>query len=248
MRNTQDCKYSHGTCRQTCCGKTVFRKIYADPERAAAAAAHYRWISALGAVQVPALLAATESELTFEDLGSHHPGPDDLVTIASAMGDLHAAAWDRHLYRARLDRPFRCGELTISDFISPRRNLLARFPAAATSGPVAFYKDCNIRNFMTDSGLAVIDFDDLTLAPFGYDLGKLIVSSAMTHGRPDPVVVSDVLDAYNDRLPAGATCSVQRLRLYTYIHHELTSRYLHQHGYRYLWPDVSPWPAFTYTK
>jgi hypothetical protein len=28
-----------------------------------------------------------------------------------------------------------------------------------------------------------VDIDDLTLAPFGYDLVKLVVTLAMTHGR-----------------------------------------------------------------
>ena len=35
---------------------------------------------------------------------------------------------------------------------------------------------------MTATGPAIVDFDDLTLAPFGYDLAKLVVSTAMTHG------------------------------------------------------------------
>ncbi len=195
---------------------------------------------------VPALIAATEAELTFEDLGSQHPGPNDLVTVAAVLGNIHAAAWDNHLRRARLDRPFRCGELTITDFVSPRRRILSRFPAAAAPGAVAFYKDSNVRNFLlTDHGVTVIDFDDLTLAPFGYDLAKLIVSSAMTHGRPDAAAVSDVLDAYNARIPPAAACSPPMLRCYTDIHHELTSPYLHQHGYRHRWPDVSPWPDST---
>ena len=163
MRNMHGHSYSQDMRRAIPSGGRVFTKQYADPARAAAAAAHYRWILALGAVEVPALIAATESELRFEDLGSRQPGPNDLVTVATVIGDLHAAAWGVHLQEARLDRPFRCGELTIADFVSPRRGVLARFPAAAASRPAAFYKDSNIRNFLlTDSGVAVIDFDDLS--------------------------------------------------------------------------------------
>ena len=40
-----------------------------------------------------------------------------------------------------------------------------------------------MRNVLvTPSGPALVDFDDLTLAPFGYDLAKLVVSTAMTFG------------------------------------------------------------------
>ena len=53
----------------------------------------------------------------------------------------------------------------------------------AADGPAAFYKDANPRNFLiTPAGHPVtIDFDDLTLAPFGYDLAKLD-----RHPRHDP--------------------------------------------------------------
>ena len=225
-------------------GTTPFTKRYADPARAAEAAAHHRWLSELKAVAVPALLEETESDLIFENIDGRHAEPGDLVAVAATMGTLHAAAWSTHLHQAELHKPFRCGDLTIADFLSPRRRVLARFPEAAALRPAALYKDSNVRNFLiTERGVTVIDFDDLTLAPFGYDLAKLIVSSAMTYGRPDPASVADALEAYNARIPASAACPHKLLRVYTDIHHELTAPYLNRHGYRYRWPEVSPWPA-----
>ncbi|WP_246835242.1 phosphotransferase [Micromonospora sp. MH33] len=54
------------------------------------------------------------------------------------------------------------------------------------SPPTAFYKDPNIRNYLVDGeDIAVVDFDDLTLAAFGYDLAGLLVTASMTYGRLD---------------------------------------------------------------
>ncbi len=71
-----------------------------------------------------------------------------------------------------------------------RRSASARHSAllhGACGGPAAFYKDANPRNFLiTPAGPVTVDFDDLTLAPFGYDLAKLVVTLAMTYGALDP--------------------------------------------------------------
>jgi hypothetical protein len=42
----------------------------------------------------------------------------------------------------------------------------------AVSRPVAFYKDTNPRNILITAAGQLITVDDLTLAPFGYDLAK----------------------------------------------------------------------------
>jgi hypothetical protein len=227
---------------------TTFVKHYDDPRRATAARAHRDWLAGLDCgVRLPALLSASTRQLEFEHLGHHQPGPDDLELLARALGQLHAAAYTGQLHVARLDTPFTTpAGLVITDFVTPRRAILDRMPVPWTGLPAAFYKDANIRNFLlTDTGAAIVDFDDLTLAPFGYDLAKLIVSAAMTHGRLDPRTVEAALEVYNTHTaPAGDTaCPVERLRAYTEFHHLCTVRYLHRNGYRHAWPDVRPWPA-----
>lgn len=224
----------------------TFVKCYRDPRRAQAARAHRDWLAALDCgVRLPALRSATPHQLEFEHLGHRQPGPDDLGVLAHALGLMHAAAHTSQLHTARLDVPFTTpGGLVITDFVTPRRGMLDRMPVPAAGLPVAFYKDANIRNFLlTDTGAAIVDFDDLTLAPFGYDLAKLIVSTAMTHGRLDPHTITAALEVYNTHTAAAGdtACPLQRLRAYTEFHHLCTARYLHRNGYRHAWPDVRPW-------
>lgn len=196
---------------------------------------------------MPTLRSATARELVFEHLGSRQPNADDLSVLAAALGRLHAAAYTRQLHAARLDKPFAvpCG-LIIMDFVTPRRQALTRIPLPVNGLPAALYKDANIRNFLlTDNGVAIVDFDDLTLAPFGYDLAKLIVSTAMTHGQLDPSEVEFALKIYNTHTAQAGrdtTCALPQLRAYAEFHHRLTARYLHRNGYRHPWPEVRPWP------
>ena len=84
---------------------------------------------------------------------------------------------------------------------SQARRLITR-----ADGPAAFYKDANPRNLLiTPDGTPVtIDFDDLTLAPFSYDLAKLIVTLAMTHGPIHGTAITEALIAYN--LAANGHC------------------------------------------
>ncbi|WP_409493972.1 phosphotransferase [Amycolatopsis sp. cmx-11-12] len=226
----------------------TFVKHYTDPQRARGATAHWAWLAELECgIRLPELLAVEEHKLTFEYLGHQQPGPADLVDLAQALGQLHAAAFIAELGTAVLNRPHRVSpHLTIQDFVSPRRELLSRAPLSVASSPAAFYKDANIRNFLlTDRGVAIVDFDDLTLAPFGYDLAKLVVSTAMTNGRLDPRAIDDALAAYNTETANSSdrtTCQLDQLQLYAELHHQLTARYLRRNGYRYAWPDVRPWP------
>jgi hypothetical protein len=226
----------------------VFTKRYEDPRRAAAAAAHRDWLANLDCgVHVPALQSKGPHHLVLEHLGHRQPGLGDLEVLAQALGRLHAAAYTRQLHAARLDEPFSApNDLVICDFVTPRRNALVQIPLQVAASPAAFYKDANIRNFLlTDAGVAVVDFDDLTLAPFGYDLAKLIVSAAMSHGSLDPHEVRRALTTYNEHTAQrdiDTTCSPEQLRLYAELHHRLTVRYLHRNGYHHAWPDVRPWP------
>jgi hypothetical protein len=232
----------------------VFVKRYPSTERAFAARAHWDWLAGLkSGVRLPALRSATPQQLVFEHLGSQHPSPDDLTILADTLGRLHAAAYTQQLHAARLDQPFPTQHgLIISDFITPRRATLPTMPLPLTVLPTALYKDANIRNFLlTGDGVAIIDFDDLTLAPFGYDLAKLIVSTAMTHGRLDPHTIELALQTYNAHTAKAGphtTCSMQHLRIYAEYHHLLTARYLHQNGYHHPWPEVRPWPEPTDTQ
>lgn len=224
----------------------VFVKRYRDPESAAAAAAHLAWLTSLGTgVHLPALRMVAGPRLVTELLTGHHPRPADLPVVAAALGTLHRSAHDRHLHHARLDRPFRVEGLLINDFVTPRRAALTREPVPRDGLPAAIYKDTNVRNILlTEQGVALVDFDDLTLAPFGYDLAKLIVSTAMTYGQPAASLVAGTLAAYNTHVGTNA-CTTTRLHRYAELHGNLTAPYLHSNGYRHPWPTVRPWPEPT---
>jgi Ser/Thr protein kinase RdoA (MazF antagonist) len=113
-------------------------------------------------------------------------------------------------------------------------------------GPAAFYKDANLRNFLiTPAGsLVTIDFDELTLAPFGYDLAKLVVSVAMTFGPFPAALVADALTAYNTATAAHGRAlpgvAWDELMNWAEIHHILTSRYAADGRYAYQWNEVRP--------
>ncbi|MFI5501084.1 phosphotransferase [Nocardia asteroides] len=225
---------------------TTYFKNYASPQLAETARAHQDWLLHLDApVHVPQVRDLTGTRMTLEHLKGHHPRPDDLPVVAVALGGLHAVANHRYLHAGQLDRPFEATPtLTIGGFTSSRAAVLPH-DFESEGLPCALYKDSNVRNFiLTDDHIGIIDFDDLTLAPFGYDLAKLVVSTAMTHGPIPRALIENALDRYNDettRIP-NAYCDLGSFQLYTEIHHHLTSRYLGRHGYAHQWPEVRPWP------
>jgi Phosphotransferase enzyme family len=227
---------------------TSYTKHYRDPHRAAAARTHLEWLRALDSgVRLPELLATRATSLRFEHLGERHPEFADLPAVAQALGRLHAAA-HRHLPGARLNRPYSVSNiLTLPDFIANRRHVITGIlPGLLPALPASIYKDANVRNvLMTGDGVALIDFDDLTLAPFGYDLAKLIVSAAMTYGHLPADIAEGALTVYNqaayDASYPGTGCTLELLRLYADIHRELTAPYLGRNGYHHDWAQVSPW-------
>ncbi|WP_410813251.1 phosphotransferase [Micromonospora sp. 067-2] len=235
----------------------IFVKRYDDPERCAAAAAHHTWLAGLGSgVRLPALVARSSRHLIFERLMGHAPGVEDLPRAAAALGQLHAAAHRDELRTACLDQPHITSTgLVISDFASPRQAALHHAAAAAgihesvinaaldrVGEPVTFYKDPNIRNYLANGNeVAVVDFDDLTLAPFGYDLAGLVVTASMTYGRLADLSIARCLRAYRVAV-APQICSLADLKRYAELHHLLTLRYLGRNGYRHAWPTVRPWP------
>jgi Ser/Thr protein kinase RdoA (MazF antagonist) len=227
--------------------ETVYVKHYPDQARAAAARAHHQWLESLNSgVRLPRLRGAEHDRLIFEHLDGRQLAPSDLVTVAETLGRLHAAAHVQHLYTARLNQPFPVpGGLLITDFVSPRLKVLDRLSPLDGRAPAALYKDANIRNaVVTPAGVGLVDFDDLTLAPFGYDLAKLFVSAAMTHGRLDERLAERMLDVYNEQTAVcgqAATCDRWQFEIYAEIHGALTAPYLGCNGYRYPWQDVRPW-------
>jgi Ser/Thr protein kinase RdoA (MazF antagonist) len=231
----------------------VFTKTYADPAACYIAAANHNWLSNLG-IRLPALLAERSHELTFTFIKGRHAEPRDLIPLAAHLGQIHALVYHAQLHHAHLDRPYRAPNgHHIPDFLEPRARLIEQrhrsSPAAdprsdiaqikrlmrqATSGPAAFYKDTNPRNIIvtTDSPI-MVDFDDLTLAPFGYDLAKLIVTLAMTYGPQSQI--SPALAAYNSAVENITHVSMRDLTIWTEIHHILTSPYLGTNGYTNTW-------------
>lgn len=234
----------------------IFTKAYADQDSCHAAAANHRWLCALG-FPLPPLFAERPYELDFGFIHGRHVEPHDLVPIAAYLGRIHAHAFDAELYGARLDVPYvtRSGH-RIQDFVQPRlravdarlRSELVPDPLLdaadiawlfeeAAGEPAAFYKDTNPRNVLvTATAPVMVDFDDLTLAPFGYDLAKLVVTLAMTHGPlPD---VDDALAAYNAALAKLTKVTRDALMAWAEIHHILTSPYLGRGGYKHSWNEL----------
>jgi hypothetical protein len=229
---------------------TVFIKHYADPARGVAARDHLRWLQQLDSgVYLPHLYPSAATCLVLERIHGRLPEPGDLPELAAALGRLHGSAYAHELYATRLDQSFATTTGTIiRAFSTGRGHVLAQLTHDWSGAPAAFYKDANRRNFIiTTAGPAIVDFDDLTLAPFGYDLAKLIVSTAMTFGHLPQKQIDTALTAYNrhvaDSGGALAACSPTQLADYAEVHHLLTARYLHRNGYQHAWPQVRPWPA-----
>ncbi|MEW9533606.1 hypothetical protein [Microbispora sp. NPDC049125] len=239
----------------------VFTKEYPSASACARAVAHHAWLAEHAPpLRQPAIAAVREHAIDFVFVDGRHAEVGDLPALAAALGWAHAAAWVSDLHRARLDTPHPIdlrGTYVMDDFVSPRLAALktrqlpeAAAPAAerllraAATGPAAFYKDTNPRNILiTLTGLQVnVDVDDLTLAPFGYDLAKLIITLAMTHGQLPADVVTSALAAYNDMLLRSSLAGVPLARLLDYaeLHHVFTAPYLGRGGYRYPWPQVRP--------
>lgn len=238
-----------------------FTKRYPNAESCRTAASNFRWLASLGtSLRLPRLLGAGSRHLDFEFVEGRPAGPADLAGLAAHLGDAHGTAFATMLHRAHLDEPFITpDDHLIPDFLSGRSDALRqlldqrRVPSPqfghqqatailrhAARGPAAIYKDCNPRNFIvTSTGPVTVDFDQVTLAPFGYDLAKLVVTLAMTHGALPRERIDDALNAYNTAAHRhhrmlGVT-AIPELREWAEIHHILTSGYLGQHGYRHGW-------------
>jgi hypothetical protein len=252
-----------------------FVKHYPSSAGRQAAEANYRWLAGLQSrMRLPELMAASGPVLCFERIDGRCARPEDLVMLAAHLGDVHGSAYVTELHQARLNQPYRpvrgpmlpsfphrrvdavarelrAGNVPGSELMSAAH---AQRLLAGADGPAAFYKDANPRNFLITDGLAVtVDFDDLTLAPFGYDLAKLVVTLVMTYGALPGEQIAAALCAYNTA--AARHCAAlsgvtwTELMNWAEIHHILTSRYAADgryprrwHEMRPAWTGARPWP------
>ncbi|MFD6934657.1 phosphotransferase [Streptomyces goshikiensis] len=235
-----------------------FTKRYDTVDAATSAAVHHGWLASLG-LPVPDLIAHHPQALDFQRLPGRHARPGDLPALGRLLGQAHAASHRVALHAARLDcdlhvsgvgavpaftgdRTVRVRQLLDADAVPGSAltgDQAADIIESAAAEPAAFYKDCNPRNFLiTPTSISFVDFDDLTLAPYGYDLAKLIVTTAMTHGSLPDALVGAALNAYNKTAPYP--CTPQRLTDWTEIHHILTSPYMGRNGYTHSWHTPRP--------
>lgn len=244
---------------------SLFTKQYETAERAARAARHYRWINEHAKpLRQPALHAIGSSSLIYERIEGRSVRPEDLSRMADLLGHAHGAAWRSDLHSASRRTPHRFHDGThFDDYLRPRKIALRRrheqgylpnkvaldamlvLLEETALGPFAFYKDSNLRNFIiTKTGdIVAVDTDDLSLAPMGYDLAKLIVTLHLTYGPLTRQAVDDALFAYNAAAGGhgawlGAT-SRDRLDTFLELHAVLTSPYIGHNGYRHRWPSRS---------
>ncbi|MEU4574612.1 phosphotransferase [Nonomuraea sp. NPDC023979] len=240
----------------------TFRKSYSSHQDLGRVVANHAWLAEHAKpLQLPTLVAVHADHIEFGFINGRHCSVDDAPTVAITLGQAHAAAWQSDLHRAMLTRSHPTSDThELPDFASPRIRALDRHHEAglisaselAVVRPLlephpaelaAFYKDTNPRNVMITSGDPVmLDLDDLTLAPFGYDLAKLLVTLAMTYGPLPSGAYAAALACYNrPLLDAGLPLvPIRRLLEYAELHHLLTLPYLGMGGYRHPWPTVRP--------
>lgn len=242
---------------------TSFIKSYGSTRQAAGAARHYHWLAAHARPLLqPTLTAAAPDSLTFAWVEGRHAEPQDLPRLATVLGDAHGAAWTSELRHASLTLPHAFGDGAVfPDYVACREialrkrleqghladasvlDVLLALVEETAEGPAAFYKDSNPRNFLitSDGTIFTVDTDDLTLAPFGYDLAKLITTLIMTHGTVEPPVIAEALDLYNEAASRHdvrlGTTDLQRLHAFITLHVHLTAPYAGRHGYRFSVPD-----------
>ena len=227
----------------------LFTKEYASKARCAAAVRNYTWLrKKTPSLLLPQLLDVGNASLGFEHVAGRHAHPSDLPHLAELLGRIHAEAWAAELRLARLDQPWKAAVGVLPDYLSTRRQALDRRVEAGhiasdgqlvrllrtlertAAGPVAFYKDSNPRNFLlnTTGTVYAVDFDDLTLAPFGYDLAKLLHTLTLTHGRLSASRIHTARDTYNGATAAfgaGLTVSEGDLVGHLQLHQVLTAPY-----------------------
>lgn len=223
-----------------------FIKRYDSTARLRRALRNYRWLAATG-LPVPRLITVKPESgiLGFECIkGRHAVDIADLERVSAQLGSWHGPL-------AGEMRSGDCDSLSskgIEPFLPVREELLRTLqaPDALVGGdhveavwalaelsPPSVYKDVNVRNVLLGATrIHHVDFDDLSLAPAGYDLAKLLVSWGMTHGRRPPMEM--LLDVYN-QAAGDELCDPDTFAVWIEVHHVLTSRYVGRGSYRYWW-------------
>ncbi|WP_405657813.1 phosphotransferase [Streptomyces sp. NBC_00079] len=248
--------------------RQTFTKAYATETQRVRAQRNHEWLSCHAEpMALPPIIESRPRALTFTRVEGQHPEPHDLERVAQHLGSCHGSAWHGCLHKAQLAKTYVSDGHVLAGFIGPRAAVLRQrfhdgYIASAqaldatftllrkTAGrPATFYKDSNPRNILiTPAGpLVTIDTDDLTLAPFGYDLAKLVVTLSMTHGPLEDVQVNGALAAYNSAAAAhhprlGETTLTQLME-YAELHGFLTAPYLGRGDYRWPWTRVRPTPT-----
>jgi hypothetical protein len=231
----------------------VFTKQYACAQARSEAVENYAWLAgAASTLTLPAIQSNDAHWIEFEHVDGHHLGPTDLPAYAGHLGAAHAEAWAAELRHARLDEAYEPpGRAPVRDFITPRNHLVDTPELQALAhGPVAFYKDANLRNtLVTDTGtLVTVDFDSLTLAPFGYDLAKCVVSLAMTYGQLPDMHLRLAWARYNTAAAARERCLTTAWPTFLAmadLNARLTAPYLGRHGYTHPWRRPAEHPEDT---
>ncbi|MER5970328.1 phosphotransferase [Streptomyces sp. NPDC002055] len=239
-----------------------FTKHYATPERAAGAVRHYRWINEHAKpLRQPTLYTVGPDSLAFERIEGRSVRPEDLPRMAELLGHAHGVAWASDLQSASLGIPHRFQDgTTFDDYLGVREVALRRrheqgylpnkaalhamlgLLEATAQGPWAFYKDCNPRNFIITNtqDIVAVDTDDLSLAPMGYDLAKLIATLHLTYGPLTDQAVNAALLAYNAAARRHdarlGTTDRGQLDSFLGLHAVLTAPYVGRNGYRYSLP------------
>lgn len=248
-------------------GRT-YTKAYASEARRVTAQRNHEWLSRhAGPMALPPITGSRLRELAFVWADGRYAEPRDLEPVARHLGSCHEAAWRSSLHKARLTTAYVSDGHALAAFVGPRAAALCRrfreghiasgkaLAAALTllnrtaDRPVAFYKDANPRNILIPrSGPPVtVDTDDLTLAPFGYDLAKLVVTLSMTYGSLPVALIDEALTAYNSAAathhPQLGRTTLTQLMEYAELHGILTAPYLGRGGYRWPWTRVRPTPT-----
>ncbi|RZB19314.1 phosphotransferase [Streptomyces sp. F001] len=243
----------------------IFTKAYATEAKRVAAQRNHEWLRRHAKpMALPPITGSRARELTFAWADGRHAEPRDLERVARHLGLCHEAAWRSSLRRARLTTAYVSDGHVIAGFVAPRaaalhQRLRAGYMASARAldaaltllhrtadRPATFYKDTNPRNILiAPSGPPVtVDTDDLTLAPFGYDLAKLVVTLSMTYGPLPVALIEQALTAYNSAAathhPQLSQTTLTQLMEYAELHGILTAPYLGRGGYRWPWTRVHP--------
>ncbi|MEU8526821.1 phosphotransferase [Streptomyces sp. NPDC048629] len=240
-----------------------FTKRFEAPGRVAAAARHHAWLAEHARpLRLPALTMVGPTSLTYEWIDGRPARPEDLPALAALLGDAHGAAWTTDLRPASLNTPHRFRDgIAFGDYTGPRQAALRRrleqgyladryalhamltLLEQTAEGPTAFYKDSNPRNFLlTEAGdVYTVDTDDLTLAPMGYDLAKLIATLILMYGPLPTPAIDSALRTYNEAAerhdPRLATTDRRRLNDFLTLHAVLTAPYAGRNGYLHSWPS-----------